>query len=169
MEEVLEGSSEDELVQAPITTTWDTMVSNNAAVLLFGFQHTHTNLTSLHPQPMDIMRLWQTFLDNVNPLIKVIHAPTIQQQIIETSTNLEGVSKGMEALLFSIYLLAVTSIDDARCKDAFGEKRSLLLARYQFGAQQALLNAEFLRPMSLVVLQALVIYLVGLPCFTILV
>lgn len=140
------------------------MGANNAAVLLFGSQHTNVNLTTLHPQPMDIMRLWQIFVDNVNPLIKVIHAPTIQQQILEISMALESVSKGMEALLFSIYLLAVTSIDDARCKDVFGEERSSLLARYQFGAQQALLNAEFLRPSSLVVLQALLIYLVSLTC-----
>lgn len=105
------------------------------------------------------------FLDNVNPLIKVIHAPTTQQQILETSTNLASVSKGMEALLFSIYLLAITSIDDVRCKEVFGEERILLLARYQFGTQQALLNAEFLRPSSLAVLQALLIYLVSLPCF----
>jgi hypothetical protein len=58
------------------------------------------------------------------------------------------------------------SIDDARCKDVFNEDRCLLLASYQFGAQQALLNAEFLRPSSLVILQALLIYLVSLHCFS---
>jgi hypothetical protein len=137
------------------------MDTNNAAVLLFGSQHRHANLTTLHPQPMDIVRLWQMFLDNVNPLVNVIHAPTIQHQILETSTNLESVSKGMEALLFSIYLLAITSIDDVRCKEVFGEDRMLLLARYRFGAQQALLNAEFLRPSNLLVMQALLIYLVS--------
>jgi hypothetical protein len=136
------------------------MGSDNAAVLLFGSSHKSTELTAFHPHPMDIMRLWQMFLDNVNPLTKVIHAPTLQQQIIEASINLEGISKGMQALLFSIYVLSIKSIDELRCKSVFGEDKSSLLERYQFGAQQALLNAEFLRPSSLMVLQALLLYLV---------
>lgn len=137
------------------------MGSNGEATLLFGSQHTKLNLMAYHPQPIHIIRLWQIFLDNVNPLIKIIHAPTVQQQILEISTDLGSVSKGMEALLFSIYSLAILSVDDAYCKDMFGEETSTLLAKYQYGAQQALLNAEFLRPSSLVVLQALVLYLVS--------
>ena len=68
----------------------------------------------------------------------------------------------MEALLFSIYSLAITSMSDAHCKDVFGDERSFLIAKYQFGAQQALLNAEFLRPSTLAVLQALFLYLVSI-------
>jgi hypothetical protein len=135
---------------------------NNTAALLFGSQHTQTVLIDLHPPPVDIIRLWQIFLENVNPLTKVIHAPTVQQQVVEASINLGGLAKSMEALLFSIYSLAITSIDASRCKIVFGEDRSILLERYQFGAQQALLNAEFLRPSTLAVLQALLLYLVSL-------
>ena len=137
------------------------MDTNNAAVILFGSQHMRVNLTALHPEPMHIVRLWQKYLDNVDPLIKILHAPTAQQQVLETSTDLENVPRDMEALLFSIYSLSIAPVDDAHCKDLFGEEKSSLLARYQFGAQQALLNADFLRPSTLVVLQALLLYLVS--------
>lgn len=137
------------------------MDSNNHAVLLCGSQHTNVDLKALHPQPIHIFRLWQQYLDNVNPLIKILHGPTFQLQVLEASTDLENISKDMEALLFSIYSLAITSISDAHCKDVFGDERSSLLAKYQYGAQQALLNAEFLRPSTLAVLQALLLYLVS--------
>ena len=136
-------------------------MDNNAA-LLFGSQHAPVDLRSLHPQPIHIIRLWQHYLDNVNPLVKILHGPTFQQQVLEASIDLGNILRDMEALLFSIYSLAMITITDEQCKDVFGDERSNLLSRYQFGAQQALLNANFLRPSTLVVLQALLLYLVSL-------
>ena len=58
----------------------------------------YTTLTHLHPPTGLIFTLWQKFLDNVNPLIKVIHVPTVQQQILQASLSLDQVSRPMEAL-----------------------------------------------------------------------
>lgn len=131
-EEILQGSSEDDIVEAPIMTTYDTMYASTGGGLLCGSQPTNPNLSALHPQPVHIFRLWQTFLDNVNPLIKIFHAPTVQQQILENSGNLENVSKEMEALMFGIYSFAVTSLDDANCQTMIGEEKASLLGKYQF-------------------------------------
>ena len=118
-------------------------------------------LIDLHPQPVLIFRLWQTFLDNVNPLTKIIHAPTLQQSILDATGNLEHVSKGLETLMFAIYNFAVTSSSNAYCENMLGEAKTTLLARYRRGTQQALIRAEFLKSSELTVLQAFVLYLVG--------
>lgn len=63
--------------------------------------------------------------------------------------------------MFSIYLAAVTSLQDEECCQFMGETRNVLLARFSNAAQQALINARFLRTSCLVVLQALTLFLVS--------
>lgn len=127
--------------------------------LLFPSQTIH-NLSKLHPPTVHIFRLWQIFLDKVNPLIKVVHAPTVQQLVLDASSNLEKIPKGVEALMFSIYTLAVTSLDDGECVSLLGDRKATLLPRYRAGAKQALRNAGFLRSSELLVLQAYFLVLV---------
>jgi hypothetical protein len=113
-----------------------------------------------------IFRLWQTFLDNVNPLSKVIHAPTVQYQILEATGNLTNISKGVESLMFAIYAAAVNSVDDTECESILGESKSRVLPRYFMATQHALIRAGFLYSSDLVVLQAFTLFLVSnLPSF----
>ncbi|KAH8809020.1 hypothetical protein F5884DRAFT_390978 [Xylogone sp. PMI_703] len=120
------------------------------------------SLYPLHPDPIRIFRLWQTFLDNVNPLSKPFHAPTVQQQILKWSSNLRNVPRGFEALMFSIYLASVRSLTDLECQDIMGEPRDTLLTKFANGAQQALVNARFLKSYDIVVLQAFTLFLLAI-------
>lgn len=122
---------------------------------------TSDSITDLHPSPVQIFRLWQTFIDNVNPLIKIFHAPSIQQKVLEASADLENVGKGMEALMFAIYSTAIMSLNEEECMSMFGEERQVLLARYQNGSRQALARAGLLRSSDMTILQAFVLYLVS--------
>jgi hypothetical protein len=117
-------------------------------------------LLELHPEPKHIFKLWQAFAENVNPLTKVIHTPTLQQRILEMSWNLEVVARPLEAVMFGVYALAITSMKAADCVQAFGETRSVLLNRYRSGAAQALIAAELHLTRDLEVLQAFVLFLV---------
>src|SRR5277367_6379668 len=82
--------------------------------LLFG--RNKLDIRSSHPEPVQMFTLWQTFLDNVNPLVKLFHAPTVQQLILEASSNLDNASASTEALMFAIYLCAVTSLRNDDCE-----------------------------------------------------
>lgn len=115
----------------------------------------------MHPPPVHIFRLWQTFLVHVNPLVKIFHAPTVQQTILDASGNLETVSRSTEALMFSIYFLAVIALNNADCQSMFGETRQALVAKYCNGTQQALINAKFLKSLNISTLHAFVNYLHG--------
>lgn len=128
--------------------------------LIFGTA-SKCRLTDLHPNPVHVFKLWQVFLDNVNPLTKIIHAPTLQQRILSACGDLGSVSKELEALMFAIYCAALTSLDDAGVVKELGETRTKLLPRYRQGAQRALINAGFLKTFDMTVLQALVIFIVS--------
>lgn len=144
-------------------TTWDSSFVQDGHTLLLGGTASEISLLSFHPQPVHIFRLWQTFLDNVNPLLRILHAPTVQHQILEATADLGGVPRNLEALMFCIYHFAVVSLDGDECQNLFGVEKSSLLKRYQTAARQALLNVSFLKTSDLTVLQALTLYLVGWP------
>lgn len=136
------------------------MFDNNDHIL-FGMGIEPKNLTLLHPDAVHIFRLWHVYMDNVNPLLKVTHSPTVQQQIIEASSNLGDVPPALEALMFGIYSSAVVSMSEDECMTIFGEDRDTLILRYRNGCQQALINTGFLRTSDLKVLTALFLFLVS--------
>lgn len=109
---------------------------------------------------MNILRLWQTFLDNVDPLIKLFHTPSVQRRLLEVSDNLEKVPKNLEVLMFGIYATATASLNREECQGLFGEDKDVVLTRFQSGARQALQNAYYLRSSDMVVLQGFGLYLV---------
>lgn len=130
--------------------------------VLFGFPRSDVDVSTLHPGQVQIFRLWQIYLDNVNPLLKVTHTPTLQRRIIDAASNLASVMPILAALMFSIYSVAVLSLGEDECRTIFGSLRQHLLTRFQFGCQQALWNCGFLRSNDRECLTALYLYLVSL-------
>ena len=105
------------------------------------------------------MILWQIFLDNVNPMTKILHAPTMTKTLAQACEQLDNLPRGLEALMFAIYGFAVYTIDDDECEMKLGETRKILLARYRHATRKALARARFLNTSELIVLQALSLYL----------
>jgi hypothetical protein len=130
---------------------------------LFGSTNTTVDPSTLHPKTCHIFRLWQIYLDNVDPLLKVTHSSSLQGRIIEAASNVNDIEPTLEALMFSIYCMAVRSlVADDDCQAIFGWPKKSLLTRFQFGCEQALLNSGFLRSSERDCLTALYLYLVSL-------
>ncbi|KAM0260064.1 hypothetical protein ACHAQJ_002988 [Trichoderma viride] len=121
--------------------------------------YTAVGQLELHPDPKHVFKLWQTFADNVNPLIKIIHAPTLQEKILETAWTLESTAKPLEATMFAVYALAVASMKPANCIHLFGEGKQVLVNRYRIGALRALSGTDLLSTRDVEVLQALTLVL----------
>ncbi|KAE8166295.1 fungal-specific transcription factor domain-containing protein [Aspergillus tamarii] len=120
------------------------------------------SLSEFHPSPLHIFKLWQAFLENVNPLTKILHGPTVQQQLLEASGSLDTVSKEFEALMFSIYCIALVSLKEDDVQNTYKESKAVLLSRSRRGARLAFTKAGILRTSKTVVLQAYVLYLLSL-------
>jgi hypothetical protein len=128
--------------------------------LIFGRPSINT-LQSSHPQPVQIFMLWQTYLDNINPLLKIFHAPTVQQLLLEAAGHLQDISMSTEVLMFAVYLSSINSLRTEQCERIMSESRTVLLSRFSNATQQALINAEVLKTSNLTVLQAFVLFLVS--------
>lgn len=156
-----DDSLDDEVQPIVFKKAWDETIQNDDH-LLFGWPQTAIAMYTLHPQPIQVFQLWQLYLDNVNPLLKVIHTPSLQGRIIEAAGNVLNIKPELEALMFSIYCSAVATLDENDCHAMFGSPKTELLAGYQLGCQQALLKARFLRCTSRDCLTALYLYLISI-------
>jgi hypothetical protein len=122
-----------------------------------------SSVNDVHPSGTQIFQLWQTYLSNVNPLLKITHSHTLQNQIVKASRSTTKIERPLEALMFAIYFIAVTSMSEDQTRSMFGEDRVILLKRYHDATQQALLNAGFMRATDMTSLQAFFLYLVRNP------
>ncbi|KAK5993919.1 Pyriculol/pyriculariol biosynthesis cluster transcription factor 1 [Cladobotryum mycophilum] len=134
---------------------------NNADLFLYG-DVCRTNLEELQPDPIHIFRLWQVFLDRINPLTKLIHAPTMQPTIIEAATNMTSMPLNCQALLFSVFAMAVVAMTPTECIQTLGIPRVIALQRFNTGTKTALIKYNFMKNYNMTALQALVLYLFSL-------
>lgn len=161
---VLDGSSEDDSDDDTIDRRRPDDQYNqtfHSGGLLLGIAEVE-EFSIQHPDPATILRLWQIFLDHCNPILKLIHAPTLQQEIISAIANLNNISKSLEALMCSIYTLAVMSLTPGETKTNFGESKEVLFSRYSGLVRRALLNSNILRTSDITVLVAFVLYIISL-------
>lgn len=159
-QKILQDSSSDEEADRDYRSISE--MPSDPSDLLFGSPRSSSDLRPLHPQPVQIFKLWQTYLDNVNPLVKIFHTPTIQQLILNATGNLDNVPKNLEALMFGIYCCVLVSMSDTECDAIMGEGKSTVMRKFRSGCQQALINASFLKSSDMMVLQALVLLLLSL-------
>ncbi|RHZ45563.1 uncharacterized protein CDV56_104368 [Aspergillus thermomutatus] len=141
--------------------TWEEVYDGGSQTLLFGSRRFDVKVSTLHPKQVEIFRLWQIYLDNVNPLLKITHTPTLQARIIDAAADVAKITPTLEALMFSIYCVAILSLSDDECRTLFGSSRDDLLKGYHFACQQALLNCEVLRTGDRDCLTALYLYLIS--------
>lgn len=120
-------------------------------------------VTNAHPTTVNIFRLWQIYIDNINSLLKITHTPTIQSQIVEATAQLDKTPRNLEALMFGVYIMAILSLQDSDVEMMLCEPKQELLQRYFAALEQALLNAGFMRICDFISLQAFVLYLVSAP------
>ncbi|MCJ1312246.1 hypothetical protein MMC25_005920 [Agyrium rufum] len=128
---------------------------------LLGLTPASISIESSHPPPNQILELWQVFLENVDPLTKILHPPTLRPVIEKATRDLSSVPRQLEALLFGIYSAAVISLKEDDCLRRFGESRQVLASRYRSATKAALTRAKFLGSSSLSVLQALILHLLS--------
>ncbi|KAF5859643.1 hypothetical protein ETB97_002554 [Aspergillus alliaceus] len=161
-----DGDSPD--VQADgVKNAWDHHIDQQEANdqtgddLLFGLPQANVNVLALHPEQAQIFRLWQTYLENVNPLLKVTHTPTLQPRIVDAVSDLGDIHPALEALMFSIYCIAVMSLTDNECHRLLKSSKEDLLARYWLGCRQLLIKCRLWQYTNVDGLTAVYLYLVS--------
>jgi hypothetical protein len=125
------------------------------------FMGSQGSVLQYHPTHVNATRLWKTHIENVEPICKILHVPSIFKMVETALQQPATASKSDECLLFSIYHFAVFSMTGEECVKEFGDSRAALMQRYHFATRQALVNASFLKTTEMSILQALVLFLLS--------
>ena len=168
LRDVLGGSSgednEDQNQQTPasLSSTSDMQHSLPFSHSAFAISRTTLPEDLVYPRQHQTYTLCDIYIANVDPVFKVLHAPSLRRYLQENAAELDSSPgpRGLEALQFSIYYAAVTSLTGGECKDRLGETREVLLKRYRAATESAFAKADFLNTVEMSTLQALVIYLI---------
>ncbi|KAJ5594387.1 uncharacterized protein N7459_000595 [Penicillium hispanicum] len=155
------SDEEDEsLGKTPSTQELDRSPSERHAFL---FRHnlnpSSSDLGNFHPLPSQIPFLLEVYAENVNIIAHVVHMPTVTKMIRGLRGDMSGLTPANEALMFSIYYAAVTSMEEDDIVRNFGTTKFELNFKYRLGLEHALAKADFLHIPDLVLVQALAVFL----------
>ncbi|TVY45871.1 Bikaverin cluster transcription factor [Lachnellula occidentalis] len=118
------------------------------------------DLREFHPLPSQIPFLLDIFSENVNSIMRIVHVPTLTKMVRDLrGSDMTSLSPANEALMFSIYYAAITSMEEDDIKTNFGVSKTDLNLKYRLGLELALAKADFLNVPDLVLVQAFAIFL----------
>jgi hypothetical protein len=114
----------------------------------------------MHPSTAEKRLYWQTYCERVDPVIKIIHKPTIAKILLRDEDNFHISGKSATALVFAIYLSAATSLTLNEVNTYLDQDRQGVIQYYTKALEHALINANFVDSCSIETLQAFVFYLI---------
>ena len=158
MQDILDPSSSDEDdYPSPDSST----NSSSHEGFLMGFYSLSHSLRGYHPSPDHVSVLWSVYMENVAPLISILHRPTVKKLLDGPARNPSLLDKNSEALAFAVYFVSIVSMRPENCLHLLGDTRDALVSRYRFAVEQALAKANLLNTQNLMLLQAAVLFLIG--------
>lgn len=146
--------------------------------LVFGSGMFSSDVTCFLPESIhDCYRLLEYYFTNVDPVLKLLHRPTITRRYAQylqrrmpaqnyaTSTGMmdDAALKNFEPLAFMVFYAAVNSLQPSETVSEFRVEKDPLLQKYRQGLELALERADFLTTSSIEVLQAFMMLLVSPP------
>ncbi|KAE9372902.1 hypothetical protein N431DRAFT_505180 [Stipitochalara longipes BDJ] len=161
---VFEDYKEEEDDESSPETQDYTPPENDHQSFVFGYSSSTVELRQLHPLPSQLPFYFQVYVERVDPLIKMLHKPSLEKMMKESADDLGAVSKSEEALLFGIYFAVIASMTADEVRINFASEKKFIQDRYCFGLEQALARANFLDSADLITLQAFVLYLTIIRC-----
>lgn len=120
---------------------------------------TTPDLREFHPLPSQIPFLLDVYSENVNVLGQVVHMPTVKKMVRDLRGDVTKLTPANEALMFSIYYAAITSMEEDDVNINFGSTKAELNLKYRLGIEHALAKADFLNVPDLVLIQASTIFI----------
>jgi hypothetical protein len=107
------------------------------------------------------VKLWQAYVQNVDPQNKILHIPTAQVTIYEAINDPEQAPAEVKCLLFSIYLAAVTALSPSEAYCLLSRDKTSALETFRLGVEFALSAANVFEKPTFMGVQALGIYIVS--------
>lgn len=137
-------------------------VQSGASTAIMGFRSLSHSLREYHPLLPRSVALFEVFKENIAPLVRIFHMPSLINVFWDSVVSLDTLDKDTEALLFAIYYSAVVSLEPDSCYRIIGVAKPSTQETLRFAVEQALARADLLNTQSMVLLQAAVLFLMVL-------
>ena len=118
------------------------------------------SLNGLYPQKWQAMKLWQVYLQNVEPQKKLLHIPTAQVMICEAIHDPERAPAEVKCLLFPIYFAAIATLSPSEVRPLLSRNKVTALDNFRLELELSLPTANVFGSPSIMVVQAPGIFLV---------
>ena len=157
-----DDSDEEQYEASPESFDASTLPTGPSGFMFGNPQYNERSRIS-HPPVQMRSRLWSLYVRNVDPVMKVLHRPTVHRefQALANADQNYVPSAPVNALLFAVYFCAVTSLTAERCQAQLGDSYDVLTAKYRLLAERALAAANYLNTTDLITLQAFAIFVVS--------
>ncbi|KAI1210427.1 fungal-specific transcription factor domain-containing protein [Annulohypoxylon truncatum] len=116
-----------------------------------------------NPSFCQIRQLWDIYVHNVDPLVKILHKPSVERVLCDLSLSEDGPDPEIWALLLAICYAAVSSLPSSQIRVEFALDADNYVASFRAALEKALTDAQLLQTHDLRVIQAFAIYLTCLP------
>jgi hypothetical protein len=110
--------------------------------------------------PKRLWAMWEQYRTSVDPILKLVHIPSVQHLFLSTEDEQKDVEAGAEALKYAICFAAAASLDQKPSEASSCATSRALLVTYSSKVETALTNSRFLAEPTIASVQALTIYLV---------
>ena len=114
------------------------------------------------PPPNVIQLYWDKYVENVDPLVKMLHLPSMRNLISKIKEDPAAIPRHHEPLIWSIFYASVTSLSCEELRTTVGEDKLIIQSQYRRAVERSLAKEHFLSTEEVVVLQALVLFLLSL-------
>ena len=84
------------------------------------------------PPRVVVYFLWQKYLENVEPILKILHTPSVQRQILNKAQSRETLGAPTECLIFAICYAAMATMTVEDCRAELDEDKHEVLNRYVY-------------------------------------
>lgn len=106
VELVFEDYKEEDDDSSPETQDLSPAENDHQSFVL-GYSSSNVDLRQLHPLPSQLPFYYQVYVEKVDPLLKMLHKPTLEKMMKEAADGLDSVGKSQEALLFAVYFAVI--------------------------------------------------------------
>ena len=118
------------------------------------------DLTAMQPTLEESNSIIKIFFENVNPFIRILHQGYFAKELEQYRRRVFFLPEEFEALLFSVYVLTISTTSSERVEKEFGIDKYVLLNRFHHAAQAALTKVNFHKTDKILPLQAMLHFVV---------
>lgn len=114
------------------------------------------------PDPLQRQAVWQSYLENVAPLVTIVHRQSLEKIMAQVNDSEDTLEKSDKTLVCAVYLSAIMSLTPAQCFDKLGEQQESAIVRHRLAVEQALNEADLFNSHDFTLLQSALLYLIAI-------